>query len=135
MRTRRVVAAVVFAWVFARGAPAEAQHCPTSTGELAIVVSGGWINQATAGGIDDWELGTRVEWTPNILVTTRALYRQESLNRRGLHVAALGAATDIAPIPGNPCLTFDVMLALGHDLEESDQYRNISIPIGIVFAR
>jgi hypothetical protein len=113
-----------------------AQVCPISADEKSLSISAGLGEQAKRGEAGDWDVGARIEWATSILpVSARASYHYHGLSGAALHIGSFGTVTRRLPLPARPCLTLDALVTLGRALSASGQYRNLTIPIALVFAR
>lgn len=111
---------------------AHAQACPTTTG-VALLASVGRVERPRPLEADGLGFGLRLEWSPTPNLFTRGAYHRADMNGQNFHTAAVGSALRLGG-PGRPCVTLDVLLSSGGSQNPGDYYRNVTLPIGIVFA-
>lgn len=115
-------------------ANANAQGCFTGSG-LALLVTAGRVEHAEPVEADGFGFGARLEWSPIPDVVARGSYQRGDLNDdQTLHTAAVGGAVRL-PVPGSPCVTLDVLLSTAASLNQGDDHRNATLPLGIIFTR
>jgi hypothetical protein len=111
-----------------------AQDCGLQRPGLSVLASASHARQAGGAGLEGWGLGARLEWTASTQLSARGSYRNQDLAGAMLHVAGLGLAWRL-PVPGQPCVTADALLAFAGSLNPGDDFRNFTAPVALVFQK
>jgi hypothetical protein len=127
-------AATVLALQLSLTGRAGAQDCVSEDDGIALLASVGRVTQTGGSDIAGWDFGARVALPATTQLTVRVSYAHQKLPGASLDMARAGAALRL-PVPGRPCLTLDAFGALGGSLTASGHYRNLTIPLGLLFTR